>query len=559
MNKITKNALQFLILSFLIVFILTLIFFLLYESRRIDEEYLQVKSLKNALLFREALLKSLKLLPTLVIFIYVLCFSALFTLKPFQTDAFTYSSVAHPSYVLLVLFLILILASELLIIPRLSKEKAEIKYRLRVARRAASYANELFERRNYEKVLSVLDVYLQIDNTNQKMIDLYNSAIKNIEEIAAVRALAPKATTYKEKAPETYYEKGQAAYEDEDYYSALFYFERALELHRDNEELKELYRRTRAQVARSLGSITKEEEQKKRLIQQKERGIEYLKGKKYYEAYAVFSSLQKKYPQMSDLSLYLETVVKELEKIDFLPAELRESEWLPSINNLIFVDRQGYVNTVERIVPFRNNYYFYNIKRIKMSRGSPMVNWKYGKWINGGIRLKNNEGFRKVNEKDLEGYITTPFVEPGYLIYTGEKNALQGMLNVYERFSLSENLRMSGFDIESKERYAAQKLGILFSVYVLTLFLSAFSWAKRSIYEFPPAFKLFLFIIVVPFLAHFLHILYVDMNSLIIYSHRYFSRVLFGGMNLAVYAGIINGIFAIFATLYYLSQSSRVE
>ena len=559
MNKITKNAIQFLILSFLVAFMITLIFFLIYESRRIGEEYLQVKSLKNALLFREALLKSLKLLPTLVIFIYVLCFSALFTLKPFQTDTFTYGSVAHPSYVLLLLLLIMILVSELLIIPRLSKEKAEIKYRLRVARRAADYTYELFERRNYKKVLSILDLYLKIDDSNQKMIDLYNSTIKNIEDIAAVRALAPKAPAYEKKVPETYFEKGQAAYEDEDYYSALFYFERALELHRDNEELKELYRRTRAKVAGSLGSITREEEEKKRMIGQKERGIEYLKGEKYYEAYTVFSSLHKKYPQLNDLTLYLETVVKELEKKDFLPAELKESEWLPSINSLIFVDKQGYVNTVERTVPFMGNYYFYNIKRIKMSSDSQIINWKYGKWINGDIRLKNEEGFKKVSEKDLQKYLTTPFVEPGYLIYTGGKDELLEMLNVYERFSLSENLRMSGFDIEGRGQYAAHKLGILFSIYVLTLFLSAFSWAKRSIYEFPPALKLFLFIIVVPFLAHFLHILYVDMNNLIIYSHRYFSRVLFGSMNQVVYTAIINGIFAVFATLYYLSQSSRVE
>jgi len=139
MNKITKNALQFIIVSFLIAFVLVLISFLIYHGKNLQAEYLQVKSLKNSLLFRESFADTLQALPFIIIFIYILCFSVLFTLRPFQTDSFSYGSVAHPSYILLILFIILIVASEFLIIPKFLKDKVSLDYRLRVAHRAASY------------------------------------------------------------------------------------------------------------------------------------------------------------------------------------------------------------------------------------------------------------------------------------------------------------------------------------------------------------------------------------------------------------------------------------
>ena len=560
MNKITKNALQFIIVSFLIAFVLVLISFLIYHGKNLQAEYLQVKSLKNSLLFRESFADTLQALPFIIIFIYILCFSVLFTLRPFQTDSFSYGSVAHPSYILLILFIILIVASEFLIIPKFLKDKVSLDYRLRVAHRAASYVKELRATENYERALSVLNVYLKIDEDNQEMNNLYTEITKTISEQPVVGITEIKKPDIEEEERASYYEKGKAAYEEEKYYSALYYFERALTLHMDNAELKELYKRTKARVENSLGSITRKEEEKKRLIEQKERALGHMKKEEYYDAYYIFSRLSRKYPLMEDLRLYLDAVVQELKKQDFLPAELKEAQWLPSINNIIFIDRGGYVNTVERIIPFMNNFYFYNIKRYQSTKDPiSLATWKYGKWIEGKIRLKNDEGFKKIDEKDWERHHIYPYVPPGYLIYHGEREELLGMLNIYERFTLSENLRAGGFDIETKFHYLAKKLGIFSSVYVLTLFLSTLAWAKRSIYEFPPVTKLFLFILVVPFAVYLLHLLYIDMNHLIIYSHRYFTRFMFKNMNVVIFTGIFNLVFSIIATLYFLSQSSRIE
>jgi len=245
------------------------------------------------------------------------------------------------------------------------------------------------------------------------------------------------------------------------------------------------------------------------LIENKEKALEHMNNAEYYEAYAIFSILSKMYPEMKDLGLYLSEVTRELMKVDFLPEELKALEWFPALNNIVFIDKQGYINTVERTIPFNNNFYFYNIKRYKSQKGKTIVkSWKYGKWIDDKIRVKNEEGFKKVSEKQAGIYYIVPYIDPGYLIYFSQREELLNFLTIYERFALSENLYNSGFDIEPKEVYLAKKFGIYFSIYVLTLFLSALAWAKRSIYEFPPVLKLFLFVLVVPFTAYFLYLLY---------------------------------------------------
>ncbi|MBA7618632.1 hypothetical protein ES703_25962 [subsurface metagenome] len=561
MNKITKPTLLSLIISLFIAFILLLIFFYLYHGKNLGDEYRQVQSLKNALLLREATIHSLQFLPFVYIFINVLSFSVLFTLRPFHTDSFAYNNVAQPSYVLLIIFIMFIVSSEFVIIPKLAKENAPIKYRLRLAHRSASYAKELNTVREYEKAISVLNTYFEIDDNNQDMLDLYNNIMKILsKEPLPIDSTKKEISGVKEKVTVSYYEKGRTEYEKENYYSALYYLERALYLHKDNEELKELYKRCKGQVEDRLGKITKKEREKKRLIEHKERALDHLKNEEYYEAYNIFSDLNKMYPEMKDLSLYLETALRELEKKDFLPEELKNAEWLPSMNNIIFIDKQGYINTVERIIPYMDNFYFYNIRRHELVKGNmKTTHWKYGKWIKNKIRVKNDEGFKKIPEKDEGLHYIQTYIDPGYILYMNNSKELLTLLNIYERFSISENLHNSGFDIDNKYVYLSKKLGILFSVYVLSLFLSALAWARRSIYEFPPLLKLLLFILIVPVIAYFLHLLYIDMNNLIIYSHGYFTRVLFKNINVALYTAIVNLVFSLIATLYFLSQSSRVE
>ncbi len=561
MNQTTKNALISIILSTLAVCFCVFMFFFFYHEHRLDPQFESIKTLKNALLFREALLSTLRAVPVAVIFVNVFCFSVLFTLKPFQTEEFTYNNVALPSFIMLIVFIMFVVASECVIVPRLEKQNVSLRYRMRVARKAESYARELKTAQEYRKALSVLDLYLDIDTQNEGVIRLYNDIVELREKEEESRPPVPDETMEKgEKTLTTYYERGKEEYNRGNYFGALYYLERAHALHEDTAEIKELYRITKRQTETSLGKLTSEQEKRKQLIESKEKALEHLNKKEYYDAYEIFVKLHNEYPEMQDLELYLKEVEGELSKKDFLPQELKEAAWLPSMDNIVFLDKQGYINTVSRVVPYYNQFYFYDIKRYKMMKGKlNTVSWKYGKWIETSIRLKNEEGFRKIPENKLGTRFVSTYTDPGYLIYSGNREKLLNLLNIYERFSLSELLRKSGIDIDGKWVYLSRKFGVFFSMYVLTLFLASIAWAKRSIYEFPPVPKLLLFFIVVPATVYFLHLLYIDMNNLIIYSHRYFTRLMFKGMNVTVYTVFFNIVFSIISTLYFLSQRSGVE
>ena len=151
---------------------------------------------------------------------------------------------------------------------------------------------------------------------------------------------------------------------------------------------------------------------KQSFIQDKARALEHLDNNEYYEAYDIFSYLARNYPEMKDIKLYLEEVTGELLTIDFLPEEVNPLLWLPSLGSLIFIDRAGYINTIEKTIAFQNNFYFINIKRYR--ENVLVASEKYGKWINGRIKLKNDEGFKKLSEAESEHHSISPFISPSY-------------------------------------------------------------------------------------------------------------------------------------------------
>ena len=95
MNQVSKNVIIYLLLGVLIAFFIMFIFFLIYFTRNTNNEYLIVRSLKTAIVVRNALIKSLKFTPVAVIFLYVFSFSVL---MPVNFPDTNYPSILTPIY-----------------------------------------------------------------------------------------------------------------------------------------------------------------------------------------------------------------------------------------------------------------------------------------------------------------------------------------------------------------------------------------------------------------------------------------------------------------------------
>jgi tetratricopeptide (TPR) repeat protein len=592
MKTVANNVLSSLFSSLLVLFLVAGAFFFLYTLRAEGSRYDFVKSLKYEILFKKTLARSLATLPVIVIFVYIFSFTVLFTLGAFQKAAFDYRDVAVPSYVFLLVLLMIVIASNFLFVPNLRKNIALLEHRSRIADDGYRHAKELVQKREYGAALALFDILFEIDKKNRNMNELHKNIEKallesgtpaggrSLEEsergkgAAGGRRASTGASRRKSPAarppestrtggpaePGGYYEKALAEYERGDIHSALFYLERAVSLHKDNREMRALYDRVRREAERSLGALTKQEKERQRLVKEKAKGIEYLEAGKHYEAYEIFLPLSRRYPTLTDLRLYLREAEEDILKNDFFPEEAKRFEWFPSTNNVVFLDREGYFITVEKVVSYMSSYYFYNVTRHRRSRDAfAGERFKYGKWIENRIVLKNDEGFVKRSAVEAKRRTIVPFVSPGYLQYAGNVSNLKGQLNVFEYLQKSAGLRASGLDVEERFEYLAKSCGQIFAVYVLALVMAALAWSRRSIHDFPPLGRLFLFFVSVPPLCYFLYHLYTGMNGIIMYTHQYAVRSFLPRTNILLYTLIVHLVLSACATLYYLSQSSKME
>jgi len=528
---------------------------------------------RSGLSSRLAFIHTFKLLPSLVIFLFVISFSVFFTLAPFQRESFQYQAIAIPSYFVLIAYILLIIFAEFLFVPRLFKKTELILHESRVAHAALAEADTLYRAENLEKALETVEIYLEINNSNRDARSLQKAILEKMFRSTPERTKR-EVNARSEEGSLTSYEKGQRAEREEKYTIALYYYDRALAVEGERRDIREAYDRVQRKVDTLLATLSKDEKIIRNYIETKEKALQDEEDEDYYGAYKHLSrlyryeKLKRNHPELyEDVQLYYRDVQMELSKHDFLVEEITPYEWLPSYDNIIFIEtreesigdigRKPILNSVERIILWEDQYYFKDIDRMIAGR---LSSFKYGKWVTNRIRVKNSTDYEEVSPKQVELFYIKSGLHPQYLIYLNDNKRLDRQLDVYERFDLDTTLKDNGFDIETWPYYLARKLGVFFSVYVLTLIFAGIAWRRRSIYNFPPGFKFLMFVIIMPVLSYLFYRLYLDLNSIFMYTHKYIVLYIFKrGFNVALYTGIINLIIAVMATIFFLSQRSSVE
>ncbi|RKX94091.1 MAG: hypothetical protein DRP84_07535 [Spirochaetes bacterium] len=563
MREIKRNTLLILLTGIFGVGLITFLFFYFRINNSTHDIFYQIiPSLRTKIVLYSSLLKLFNLFPVIIIFVYLISFSFLLTLGKYQELSFHFSDIAIPSFSVLIILVAINIFFHFITIPTIYQKILAYKYSSKISYTAFNKAQEFRKKRMYNNALDAVNIIFEFDSSNKKALQLYDKINKERSTLILSKKEKPqsKKRELPISSPAGFFERGKIEYKKKNYYAALFYFERALKLHKDSKELKELYNRCLAMVNKELGSLTEKEIERKKLIKTKGKGLKYLNQKNYYRAYAIFYSLYKKYPELEDIELYMKTAEKELKKIDFLSSELKNYEWFPGWNNIIFFDKDGYLNIIKKIVMYKNNYYFFDINRYRITtKGKRVIHFKYGKWINNSIRLKNRDSYYEVKPKEMDKYHIKPYVGPWYLANSISFKDLQNQLTVYDVFNLSDPLIKSGFDIQPKFQWLSEKLGIFFGLYIVAILISGFCWSKRSIYEFPPIFKLLMFFIVSPLISYYLYVIYLDFNRILMYTYRYFHRFIIKseGFNIFIYMLTIQLIISIISSIYFLSQKTE--
>ena len=522
---------------------------------------------------RLAFIHTFKLLPPLVIFLFVISFSVFFTFAPFQKESFQYHAIAVPSYFVLIAYVLLIIFAEFLFVPRLFKKTESLLHESQIAHAALVEAERLYREEDLDRALEVVEIHLEINQGGRDARSLQTAILEKTFQSAPERKDNVIGDTTVEDSL-TSYEKGQRAEREEKYTIALYYYNRALEVEGERRDIREAYDRVQRKVDSLLATLSKDEKIVRNYIEIKEKALQDEEEGDYYGAYKQlkrlysYESLKRNHPELyEDVQLYYRDIQRALSKHDFVTEEITPYEWLPSYDNIVFLEprekiaaetgRKPILNSVERIIPWENQYYLKDINRLIDGKWR---SYSHGKWVTNRIRVKNSSDYEKIPPNQSELHYIKSGLHPQYLIYANEQGRLERQLDIYERFDLGTTLRNNGVDIETWPYYLASKLGIFFSVYVLSLILAGIAWRRRSIYNFPPGFKLLMFLIVVPVLSFLFYRLYIDLNSMFMYTHKYIVlHIIKRGFNIALYTGIINLIIAVVATIFFLSQRSSVE
>jgi len=553
-NNFSGKVTAYIILTFIVSSLVVLIGLLIYNSRSIEGLREYFPAFKTTILLINSMIDLLSSMPVIIIFTSLTCFTFFFSMGKFQSLSFRYSDISTPAFTLFITFLIFVALSEFFINPFLTRK---LEYQKRLSNLANASLQKIEKdkhNKKYNEAIFALKVYEKINPDDPEISRLKRELYTLLQQATEItRKPAVKNENIKKEPLIGFYARGKAEYEKGNYYLALYYMERALKLHRDNEEIKKLYYRVKRKVNSLLGALTIKEEELKRLIQKKERGITALDNKDYYTAYKIFKELKTKYPNLEDINLYFKEAEKNILQNDYYTTELEKIAWMPGYSNIIFIDTSGYLNVVGKMIEWGGNYYFYDIQRYPLKSSSlKSTKWKYGKWINNAIKLKNKNVLKKIPEEKIKYYNIFSFVDPYYLPLITNNTRIRKELNIYERIKLTGPLKNSGANISEVEIYLAEKIGILSALYVLTLLGASLGWVKRCFHERLPKIKMLLFFALFPPTTCLIYRLYTGANKALIYFHRYVTRIL--NIKLLPYFLIIQLIISIVMTLYFLTR-----
>ena len=404
---------------------------------------------RSGMASRLAFIHTFKLLPALVIFLFVISFSVFFTFAPFQKESFQYHAIAVPSYFALVVFILLLIFAEFLFMPRLFKKTESMIHDSRVAHAALVEADRLYREEQLEKALEAVEIHLDLDSGSRDARLLQSAILEKTFQ----KTSTDNAKDVVERSGEdilTSYEKGQRAEREERYTIALYYYDRALAVQGERRDIREAYNRVQQKVDSMLATLSRDERVIRNYIEIKETALQNEEAGDYYAAYGQlrklyrYETLRNNYPELyDDVELYYRDIQSALSQQDFLTDEIAPYEWLPSYDNIVFLEPREesivlsggkpILNSGDRIILWQDQYYFKGVDRLIDGRWG---SFPYGKWVGNRIRVKTGNDYARVPANQVELFYIKSGLHPRYLIYANDNVRLTRQLDMYERFNL---------------------------------------------------------------------------------------------------------------------------
>ena len=357
--------------------------------------------------------------------------------------------------------------------------------------------------KNYSYIITMLRAYLQIDSDNpvvKDTLDWAESAFKIKPDITNSNStISTEKNAIGQEAADLI-NKASDFYNEEDYFSALYYANMAFKLDDSRLEAQRIAALSREAI-RSLEPDSSERDAKI-YFQEKRTGFELLNEGNSIEAYYIFKKLSVNSNKDKDIPEFLSRSLEAISDKSFFIDEAGKYLSLPGINNIVFLENPKTLVSIKKMILLdASKAFFFDIEVIKLDNLNNIqkhYSAPYGKYysesksiiMNAIDRNNSNISFKPVYfsgaDKEPENMILKLSPDLIDLRYLGQpENAIEFM-NIIELFNYGSILNKYGYLKEPSQILLLERIIKPFTFLVLSFLSVSIGWFLRiKKYTFP--------------------------------------------------------------------------
>jgi len=462
----------------------------------------------------------------------VLAFSLLVSTARSQARV-SFFDLIRPVLVVVIVTAVLYTAAAGLAAPMLAGARDDVEYRSDLAESLLNDADEAADRDEWARAATEYEAYLAIDPSDSeveaKLADARGQLTEAVTTDQQEREQTPAGYELTNQSVEQLVDTAQEALAGEDYISAHYWAQLALELDPGRPEAQDILREAnRRMTSLELSNL---DERERAVYERKRDAYQAMDNGEIFKAHRIFSELAEELPRDGDVQRYLPQVEKELREVAFFAEEIERNMHLPGSSDILFTTA-GDDDTADRrfvsirgLVTTRAGTYAREVEVIDVAANGEVrrhLQAPYAKLRAGRLILKAVErGTERIVFQPRYRVPPADGEELPYVEVMHSARELHALRDTGPRFSgvgVAELLMMEdffprlGYSVDGVRLALAMHLVRPFSFVILSFFALAAGWAWRTRYiARPPILVLAvlpaipLILSIVTTLYHYLH------------------------------------------------------
>ncbi len=350
------------------------------------------------------------------------------------------------------------------------------------------------QNKDFSMIVKMLNAYLQIDPDAPVVLDTIEWAKSrlDVKEDQSKEQKEKILTTEKPTAADLLI-KSEKYFNNEDYFSALYYADLAFKLDSSRLEASRIAAKSR-ELIRSQ-ELNKSEKEAKNIFKMKREGFNFLESGDPISAYYIFNKLSETETADKDIPEFLNQSLKAISNKAFFINEIEKYTTSPGVKNITFLnDKKTLIHISKMIVINEKEAYFFNIEVAKFDSSNSINKHfisDYGKYISASksiIMYAIDRDNPAINHKPvyLKGEDSSPDniimkLNPNLvsLQFPGQPINITNSMNIYNLFKYAPIFDKLGYLSDPVNILILERILKPFTFLIVSFFSVSLGWLLR--------------------------------------------------------------------------------